>query len=514
VAPAGSDSLRLLRLEHAVARLLAEAEDVQAVRVPLLEAVGSTLGWDHAAIWAPQSDGNLACMASWVPAERPDLDAFEVRTRELRLGAGKGLPGRVWASCEPAWITDVARDPNFPRAEAAAGAGLHAALCFPVVGQDGAIAVVEVMSRSMQDPDPDLLATLESLGRQVGRFIEHRATEQAVRENEARLRATLEAALDAVITMDHEGKVVAFNPAAERTFGYSVESARGREMAELIVPPSLRERHRRGLARYLQTGEARILGRRIEITGMRADGTEFPVELTITRIDAPGPPVFTGHLRDITDRLEMIEELRASRARLVTAADDARRRLERDLHDGAQQRLVAMALDLRLAREQLSEGEAESGLALLTAVEAELGAATTELRELARGLHPAVLARYGLAAALKGLIGRAPFPVELRVDPAARFPEPVEAAAYFMAAEALTNSARYAAAGSAVIEIREEAQNLVVVVRDDGRGGADFSGGSGLIGLRDRVAALGGELQLHSPPGEGTRLEAKLPLRA
>ena len=160
----------------------------------------------------------------------------------------------------------------------------------------------------------------------------------------------MDAALDCVVAMDRRGIVVDWNPAAERTFGYAAEEALGREMAELIVPPHLRDAHRAGLARSLAGGAPVVLERRIEITAMRRDGEEFPCELTITRIAEPGEPLFVGYVRDITARRRADAELRASRARIVDAADAARARLERDLHDGAQQRLVGLALTLRLAR--------------------------------------------------------------------------------------------------------------------------------------------------------------------
>jgi PAS domain S-box-containing protein len=205
---------------------------------------------------------------------------------------------------------------------------------------------------------------------------------EALRAQEARHRAMLDAALDCVVTMDHEGYIVDFNPAAERTFGYRADDAVGCAMAELIIPPELRERHRSGLARYLASGEPVLLDRRVEIRGMRADGTTFPVELTITRIDVPGPPTFVGYLRDITDRKAAEAELRASRARIVAAADDARRRLERALHDGAERRLVKLELDLRKARARLMEEPALAG-ELLDAALGELKEATKGLRELA-----------------------------------------------------------------------------------------------------------------------------------
>ena len=167
-----------------------------------------------------------------------------------------------------------------------------------------------------------------------------------MRARESRLRAMLEAALDAVVSMDARGRVIGWNSAAETIFGYPASDVLGREMAELIVPPALRDAHRRGLARFLETRSGTVLDRRLELTGMRSDGSEFPVELTITRIALPGPPTFTGYLRDITDRVEADRELRASRARLVEVADTERRRIQRNLHDGAQQRLTSVLLSL------------------------------------------------------------------------------------------------------------------------------------------------------------------------
>jgi PAS domain S-box-containing protein len=324
-----------------------------------------------------------------------------------------------------------------------------------------------------------------------------------------RYRALLHAALDCVVTMDHRGCVVEWNPAAERTFGWSAEQAAGQEMAELIVPVGLRERHRQGLARYLAGGDPIVLDQRIEIVAMRHDGSEFPCELTITRIAQPGDPVFVGYLRDITERHDAEVELRASRARIVAAADDARRRLERDLHDGAQQHLVGLALTLRLARRKLDDTKLAAEL-LDEAIE-DLATATGELRELARGLHPAVLTEGGLEPALVSIAKRATVPVTIEHAPEERLDPTVEITAYFVVAEALTNVARYAEAGRAYVSVRRVGASLIVEVRDDGRGGASMDGGSGLRGLLDRVSALGGTLSIGSPEGEGTVLRAELP---
>jgi PAS domain S-box-containing protein len=332
----------------------------------------------------------------------------------------------------------------------------------------------------------------------------------ALRASRERYRALLLAALDCVVAIDHRGCVLEWSPAAERTFGWTAEEAVGADMAELIVPPALRPRHRAGFAYYLGGGEPRVLDRRIEITAVRRDGEEFPVELTITRIEAPGDPVFVGYLRDITERHRAEAELRASRARIVTAADAARRRLERDLHDGAQQLLVGLALTLRLARRKVGEDDALAAELLEEAIE-DLTAATKELRELARGLHPAVLTEGGLEPALTGLAKRSKVPVRIEHAPEGRLPAAVEITAYFVVAEALTNVARYAEACSVTVSARQVDDMLVVEVRDDGCGGADASRGSGLRGLDDRVSALGGRLVVDSPAGEGTGLRAELP---
>jgi signal transduction histidine kinase len=205
-----------------------------------------------------------------------------------------------------------------------------------------------------------------------------------------------------------------------------------------------------------------------------------------------------------------VEELRASRSRIVQAADDERRRLERDLHDGAQQRLVSLALNLRLARSKVDEDPAAAA-ELIDETAAELGEATDELRELARGLHPAVLSDRGLGPALEALAGRAPVPVALGDPPAERLPAPVESAAYFVVAEALTNVARYADASRAEVSVVRDNGRVEVEVRDDGVGGADPAAGSGLRGLADRVAALDGLLQVESRAGEGTTVRAVIP---
>jgi PAS domain S-box-containing protein len=214
---------------------------------------------------------------------------------------------------------------------------------------------------------------------------------------------------------------------------------------------------------------------------------------------------------DVTERRRMENELRASRARIVEAGDAERKRLERNLHDGAQQRLVSLSLALRLAQSKL---DADPGAAreILSGSAVELGLALEELRELARGLHPAILTDRGLEAALDGLATRSPVPVELAVALDERLPDSVEAALFYVAAEALTNVAKYADANVAQLRIAVVDGRAVVEVEDDGVGGADPAAGWGIRGLIDRVEALDGTLYVHDAPARGTLVRAEIPV--
>jgi PAS domain S-box-containing protein len=668
----------LLRTEHAVARVLADAGDEAAAYPRLLEAIGDALGWKAAAVWSPARDAAgeaLRCVTTW----RAPL-GFDAATRSSTLGPGEGLPGRVLQSGEPAWIADIRVDANFPRGPVAAEAGLRSAFCFPVRGTTAVLATIELFDSEPRAPDRTLLETMTSLGSRIGQCVERWRAESRVRESEARKTAILDAAFDSIITMDAAGRVIEVNRATEITFGYRATDMVGRELAELIVPPELREAHRQGVARYVAGGEATIVGHPVELPAMRADGSTFPVEIAITRPSLPGPPQFAGYVRDVTERkhdeqalrslvneqaalrrvatavasdvdqeslfaivteevgrmlgaqtanmvsyepaggatvvgawstgdvdavavgthvaldgptvaarilrtgraarLDSYEgltgstanllrslgfrsavgapihlsgglwgavlvstveedtfpegaerriadfsdlvsvalanaharrELTASRARIVEAGDAERRRIERNLHDGAQQRLVAVAVTLRRTEGELERGTADA-TALLRAARAELGEALAELRELARGIHPAILSERGLVPALEMIAGRCELPVELSAELTDRLPEPVEAAAYYLVAEAMTNASKHARASIVRVEVARDEGSAVVRVSDNGVGGANQRGGSGLRGLRDRVEALGGTLTLDSPAEHGTAVTARIPL--
>jgi len=311
----------------------------------------------------------------------------------------------------------------------------------------------------------------------------------------------------------------------ERISGYPPHNfiASAKRTIMSIVHPDDRESVMRSAEAASARGEAFEFEYRI----VRPDGEVRWVLDRGQPVPGPGGRLWMdGAIVDITDRRAAEEasrereiedartqELRASRVRIVQAADAARRKIERDLHDGAQQRLVSLALEVRLARSQVEKDPSAAG-AFLERFGEELLAASAELRELARGIHPAVLTERGLAPAIAALAARAPVPVEVLDVPADRLPAAVETTAYFTVAEALTNVAKYAEATEATVRVACGDSDLVVEVRDDGIGGADPDGGSGLRGLADRVAACDGALSVASPAGAGTLVRAVLPLEA
>ncbi|MGH3006624.1 MAG: PAS domain S-box protein [Gaiellaceae bacterium] len=321
------------------------------------------------------------------------------------------------------------------------------------------------------------------------------------------IRTTVDSAPSVFCLVTPGGDVVRFNRTLEAISGRRDDAlVRGRLFWDVFVAPEEREEVRwefEDLSRRGCKGE-------YENNWVSAGGDRRVVAWSLTPLsDETGAPRYLIAGMDVTERKRQEDELRRSRARIVEAGDVERRRLERNLHDGAQQRLVSLSLGLRLAQARLTS-DPEGAERLLEGAAEELSHALAELRELARGIHPAVLTDRGLGAALETLAARAPLPVDLTLTDE-RLPEPVEAAAYYVVSEALANVTKYAEASAVAISITRLNGNAVVEVADDGVGGADPTRGSGLRGLADRVESLDGRLHVESSPGSGTKVRAEIP---
>jgi PAS domain S-box-containing protein len=373
------------------------------------------------------------------------------------------------------------------------------------VARDGRRLVIRSTSQRVRDGEGQLRFLI--CGQDLTELVTKRRELETQRDF---LTAVGRATPSLLVIANRDGTVAdeGVNHAFRELTGYSDEDAIGRRFWDLVSPPELVDELKEGFEEQVESGismehETAWIGR----TG------EWRMIAWWLRPLGQHSDKFVVCGTDITERTAQEAELRASRSRIVEAADDARQRLERNLHDGAQQRLVSLSLALRLAQAKLETDPAGANQ-ILSGAGQELTHAITELRELARGIHPAVLTDRGLPAALEALAARAPVPVELSTNLEDRLPAPVEAAAYFVVAEALTNVAKYASATEVRVSAERNDGRVVVEVSDDGVGGADPTRGSGLRGLADRVEALDGRLDVQSTEGGGTRVRAEIPVIA
>ncbi|HZU34618.1 MAG TPA: PAS domain S-box protein, partial [Gemmataceae bacterium] len=311
---------RRLAVEHAVSTVLAGSTNFAEAAPRLLQDIGEALAWPLGAMWRLDRRGRvLRCTAIW--SSSTEGGEFAATTRRTAFKSGEGLPGQVWAEQRAIWRTDLSNEAAFPRAQLAQKEGFRGAIAFPVRRGSEVVGVLEFFTRALEQPDEELVRTVEGLGYQLGQFIERERFEDDLRESETLKSAILQAALDCIITMDHDGKIVEWNAAAEKTFSKARDEVLGHDLADEIIPPAYREKHRQGLQHYLETGEGPILNHRLQLEATRADGSEFPVELTITRIPGNGPPIFTGFIRDITKRKQVEEWLREREEQFRTLAD-------------------------------------------------------------------------------------------------------------------------------------------------------------------------------------------------
>jgi signal transduction histidine kinase len=525
-----------------VATLVARAAAPEEVFAAVTEEAGRLLDAHHATMSRYDQDRTATVVASWCATGT----AFPVGSC-MPLG-GRNAHTLVFQTHQPARISDYA-DTSGAAGKAAREFGLRASVSVPVTVECGLWGVM-IVEHTRQEPLP-----ADTEARLTG-FTELAATAIANAQAREELRglAEEEAALRRVATLVARGA-----PPAEVHTAVTEEAGRLLRTDYAAMKRYDPDDTVTVVATWSTTGAAFPLGTRARLGGhnvptiifqtrqpariddyttasgplaelafkfgMRASvGVPVSVEgrlwgVMLVGSSAGRPPAgtearlagFTELVATAIANAEAQAALTASRARIVATADATRRRIERDLHDGTQQRLISLALELRAAQRRLPAGQQEVA-AQWSRTAQGLTDAIEELREISRGLHPAVLEKHGLAPALRELVRRGSLPVTLDVQVSGRLPERVEVAAYYLVSEALTNAAKHADATTADVEVAESGGVLHIHISDDGCGGADFSDGSGLVGLKDRSEALGGRLQLDSPPGAGTTLEVTLPL--
>ena len=307
-----------LALGRRVVRELTSARTLDEAARGVLREVAEPFGWCAGVLWLlDERTGLLRAEGDWASDE--GLADLRRVMRRVTFAPGVGVPGEVFESLSPRWMADLDRarlardDAELPRGPALLEAGVRSIIAVPVVSGDGPVGVMEFFTTAVEPEARERVDAIAVVGQQLAEYLTRVRIEERLRATEASSASIVSAALDCIVTMDHRGRVVDLNPAAERVFGYRRDDAIGERLADLIVPPALREAHQSALRRYTETGEARILNQRLELEGMRADGSTFPVELTVTRLGTSDPPVFAGFIRDITERREADEQ----RARLL-----------------------------------------------------------------------------------------------------------------------------------------------------------------------------------------------------
>jgi len=387
--------------------------------------------------------------------------------------------------------------------------------------KDGTIFSVLVSAIAIKDSTGQFVRSHAS----VVNVSERMRAESDLSESEARNAAILHAALDCIVSIDSQGTIIEFNPAAERTFGYSREEVVGKDVAEIIIPAAMRDAHRRGMKRYLTTGETALLDRRVQVTAMRRDGSEFPVELTVTHVRLRQQSIFSASLRDITKEKWAEQELRryadglrAVSRRLVEVQETERRWLANELHDLVGQKLTALNINLNIMKiESATSMMAQIGARLEDSL--KLVDETIEsIRDVMAELRPAVLDDYGLTPVLRWYAGQyvkrtGVQTTVIEQGPTRRLPATVEEALFRIAQEALANVAKYARAGNATVTLAITPRTSSLTIADDGCG-FDPSAchqpardhGWGLMIMRERAEAVGADLTVESAPGRGTRV--------
>ncbi len=308
---------RSLFVRDGIAKIIASNENSDEVIMQIIEVICEVLEWKTGIFWSHDRSRNiLKCHTIWNDNDQ-NLSQFDRCNSSIEFKLGDGIPGKVWQAREVFWSGNIADDDRSIRVEIAESLGLHGGFGFPILSGDSVIGVFEFFSKKIQKPDAKILKTIANIGSQIGQYFERKRAEQSMRESETRKSAILESAMDCVITVDHTGLVVEFNPASEKTFGWTREEAVG----NLMMPEEFRKMHRDDIRSYLKTGEHDDMGKRLEIVAMRKDGSTFPAEIAMTPIFLPDRlPMFTGYLRDITVRKNSEQELQKAKEKAEAAS--------------------------------------------------------------------------------------------------------------------------------------------------------------------------------------------------
>lgn len=509
---------RALALDFQVTRILAESATPGEAAPRILKAICEATDWPIGALWYLDDEASvLRCAEVWYPAAIA-AGEFENLSREATFTSGIGLPGRVWQTGEPAWINELQRDSNFPRLKVAARVGVKSAFAFPILLGSEVIGVGEFFSLELRQRDDEMLTMLAGIGSDIGQLIERKQKEEALRESETRFRTLAETASDAIITIDSEGFIVFVNPAVEKVFGHDPAEMMGQDLT-MLMPEYLRHLHRGGLKRYQETGNKHISWEAVELPGLHASGREIPLELSFGEFVRNERRYFTGIVRDITERKQAAEELERSRQDRLRELERVRKRIATDLHDDIGSALTQISILSEVANRQVSGDES---------LARPLSLIANSSRELVDSMSDIVWAINPQKDHLSDLTGRmrrfaADMLTARNIDFSFQGPDSqddrqlganVRREVFLIFKESINNISKHAESRKVSIEVRFEADRLVLRLEDDGKGFDPLvqSDGHGLMSMRERARGLAGELTIESESGRGTQTTLVVPL--
>ncbi|HZE73422.1 MAG TPA: two-component regulator propeller domain-containing protein [Pyrinomonadaceae bacterium] len=509
---------RTLALEFEVTRILAEAATPGDAAPKILQTICESTGWEIGALWYVESRAEqLRCAELW---HRPEAVApeFEDLTRSSVFQPGVGLPGRVWESGKPIWITELASDRNFPRLAVAVGDGLKSAFGFPILLGSEVIGVSEFFSRQTRQREDELLGMLSVIGGQIGQLIERRRAEEALRESEDRFRTLAETASDPIITIDQASNIVFVNTATEKVFGYKLAEMVGNELT-MLMPDYLRELHRAGFRRYFETGQKHVSWEAVELPGLHKSGRQIPLEVSFGEFNTNGKRYFTGIARDITERKRAAAALQRSREERLRELETVRQRIATDLHDDIGSSLTQISILSEVVQSSMAPDNTRAAkpLSLIANASREL---IDAMSDIVWAINPQKDHLSDLTQRMRRFASDVFTARNVQFHfqvPAGDHDIPLGAnirrEVFLVFKESVNNMIKHSRLTNAEIEFRVDDAQLALTMSDNGKGfdPSVESDGHGLMSMRERSQAIGGRIEFVSQQGRGTTIKLTVP---
>jgi PAS domain S-box-containing protein len=518
---------RTLALEYHLTRVLAESDTLSEAAPPILQAICESAEWEVGALWEVDEDaGVIRCVeTSHSSAGAP---GFEKLTRNSVFTPGVGLPGRVWQSGEPHWLTNLANDENFPRIACAVQEGLRSAYGFPSLLGDRVTGVLEFFSRELREPDEEMIKWISAVGNHIGQLIERKRAEEALRDSEVHFRSVSESASDAMITVNERSEIISLNPAVQDIFGYPMAELVGAPLT-MLMPEYIRHVHRAGIDRYLTTNQKHISWRAVELPGLHKDGHEIPLEISFCEWTRKGTRYFTGIVRDVTERKLAEETLRRTREERLRELERVRTRIAADLHDDIGSSLTKIVILSDVAQQKASENGSQKSesLSAISDISNELVEAMSDIvwainprkdrlselshrmRRFASDMFTARNIKFQFRAA--------------HSDDDLQLGANVRREVFLIFKESVNNVVKHSHCTEATAQFSIEDGRLTLQIKDNGQGfkpaalndpenGVPVRGGNGLPSMRQRATELGGEFKVTTAEGQGTTVWLSVPI--